>query len=182
MGSGPQHVADAGKALKKTLRECLGNACECLASKINEYINANKSGGSGTRGLASRFSQQVQSGASGPGTASWTNHANEIQIQQRTLQEHLDEYDGRGCGGPPGQGIPADARQWATRPLPTAAEWGANNPAPSRYTGVTGSAAGDVVAAGAALGTGYLIYRGIRMLPSLFPPLWWTIPANAAIP
>lgn len=31
--------------------------------------------------------------------------------------------------------------------------------------------------------TGYLIYRGIRMLPSVaFPPLWPTIPANAAIP
>jgi RHS repeat-associated protein len=38
-----------------------------------------------------------------------------------------------------------------------------------------------VVGAGAVV-TGYLIYRGIRMLPSLLPPLWWTIPANAAIP
>jgi len=34
-----------------------------------------------------------------------------------------------------------------------------------------------------AVGTGYLIYRGIRMLPSVvFPPLWPTIPLNAAIP
>jgi hypothetical protein len=34
-----------------------------------------------------------------------------------------------------------------------------------------------------ALGTGYLIYRGVRMLPSLLiPPLWPTIPLNAAIP
>jgi len=33
-----------------------------------------------------------------------------------------------------------------------------------------------------AVGLGYIIYRGIRMLPSLAPPLWWTIPANAAIP
>jgi hypothetical protein len=38
-----------------------------------------------------------------------------------------------------------------------------------------------VVGAGAVV-AGYLIYRGIRMLPSLLPPLWWTIPANAAIP
>ena len=37
------------------------------------------------------------------------------------------------------------------------------------------------VGAGAA-GVGYLIYRGIRMIPSLFPPLWPTLPANAAIP
>ncbi len=25
---------------------------------------------------------------------------------------------------------------------------------------------------------GYLAYRGIRLLPSLFPPFWWTIPGN----
>jgi RHS repeat-associated protein len=31
-------------------------------------------------------------------------------------------------------------------------------------------------------GTAYVIYRCVRMIPSLFPPLWPTIPANAAIP
>ncbi len=42
---------------------------------------------------------------------------------------------------------------------------------------------------GVALGTGvgigfggYLLYRGIRMIPSLFPALWWTIPANVVAP
>jgi hypothetical protein len=40
------------------------------------------------------------------------------------------------------------------------------------------------VAAGAAAGvaTGYIIYRVIRFLPSLAPPLWPTIPANVIIP
>ncbi|MCM1416358.1 MAG: hypothetical protein NC430_10600 [bacterium] len=28
----------------------------------------------------------------------------------------------------------------------------------------------------------YLLYRAIRFIPSLAPPLWWTIPANAACP
>ncbi len=33
------------------------------------------------------------------------------------------------------------------------------------------------------IGAGYLIYRGIRMLPSIvFPPLWPTALPNAAIP
>jgi uncharacterized protein RhaS with RHS repeats len=32
------------------------------------------------------------------------------------------------------------------------------------------------------VGGGYLIYRGIRMLPSLLPPLWPTIPVNLAVP
>lgn len=40
----------------------------------------------------------------------------------------------------------------------------------------------DVGKAGATVGTGYVIYRVLRMLPSLAPPLWWTIPENAAIP
>jgi hypothetical protein len=28
----------------------------------------------------------------------------------------------------------------------------------------------------------YIIYRCVRMLPSLAPPLWWTIPFNLATP
>ncbi|MBQ2614705.1 MAG: hypothetical protein IJB80_05205 [Clostridia bacterium] len=40
---------------------------------------------------------------------------------------------------------------------------------------------GLVVTDGTAA-AGYLIYRGIRMLPSLIPGLWWTIPANIATP
>ena len=34
----------------------------------------------------------------------------------------------------------------------------------------------------ATVGVGYLIYRGIRMLPSLLPGMWWSIPANAVTP
>ncbi len=34
----------------------------------------------------------------------------------------------------------------------------------------------------ATVGVGYLIYRGIRMLPSLLPGMWWSIPANAVAP
>jgi hypothetical protein len=39
-----------------------------------------------------------------------------------------------------------------------------------------------VAVVGAGIGIGYLIYRGVRMIPSLFPPLWPTIPANALVP
>lgn len=34
----------------------------------------------------------------------------------------------------------------------------------------------------AVVGVGYIIYREIRMLPSLLPGMWWSIPANAATP
>ena len=40
----------------------------------------------------------------------------------------------------------------------------------------------DVVKVGAGIGIGYLIYRGVRLIPSLFPPAWPTIPANLAVP
>jgi len=39
------------------------------------------------------------------------------------------------------------------------------------------------VAVGAAgVGVGYLLYRGVRMIPSLFPAAWPTIPLNLAVP
>lgn len=44
------------------------------------------------------------------------------------------------------------------------------------------STAKAVVTTGATVSTGYVIYRIIRMIPSLIPPLWETIPANALAP
>lgn len=39
-----------------------------------------------------------------------------------------------------------------------------------------------LVVTGGTAAVGYVAYRGLRMLPSLVPALWWTIPANIAIP
>jgi len=44
------------------------------------------------------------------------------------------------------------------------------------------STAKRVLAGAGAVGVGYGIYRVLRMLPSLAPPLWWTVPANLACP
>ena len=35
---------------------------------------------------------------------------------------------------------------------------------------------------GGSATAGYLLYRGVRMLPSLVPAMWWSIPANIATP
>lgn len=44
----------------------------------------------------------------------------------------------------------------------------------------------DAAKAGALVGggvtAGYVLYRVVRMIPSLFPPLWETIPVNLAVP
>jgi len=67
---------------------------------------------------------------------------------------NVDHYDPKGKPLTPGQAHPGNRQQMDT------------------VIGVLGT-----------IGTGYLIYRGGRMLPSLlFPALWPTIPLNAAIP
>lgn len=40
----------------------------------------------------------------------------------------------------------------------------------------------SILIGGVSVGAGYLIYRGVRMIPSLIPYLWWTIPENAVCP
>lgn len=64
--------------------------------------------------------------------------------------------DGKnGCGGPPPP------------------------PAPAAACGDTCKTTATVVVAG---GTAYIVYRCLRMAPSLFPPLWPTIGPNLLIP
>jgi len=54
---------------------------------------------------------------------------------------------------------------------------GASAPAPDEN-----NVAETMTGVAAGLGTGYLLYRAARMLPSLAPALWPTIPANMATP
>ncbi|NJO18626.1 MAG: hypothetical protein HC877_23735 [Thioploca sp.] len=144
--------------------------CEEIAKKINELINRNKRdfGNSGTHGLRYRFEEQIN-GANGPGTPEWDSHERVIKEQQKGLRKKLREYEENGCGDPP-----PGAWKWASKEVPSAKQW--KNPALNMQAIETGA---KVVA---GVGLGYVIYRGIRFLPSLFPPLWPTIPANLAIP
>jgi hypothetical protein len=169
-----------GNKLNRTIQHCVGNICECLSQAIESLLNANNPHGSGEKGLRQHVAEQIAPGAAAPGTDVWNRHQTNIADQQRNLRDHLREHEARGCGGPPAGGSPVPAGAWraATAPLPTAGDWGANNPA--AYEGLTGSVAGDVAAGAATVGAGYLIYRGLRLLPSLlFPP---SLIPNLAIP
>ncbi|WP_420714755.1 RHS repeat-associated core domain-containing protein [Roseateles sp. SL47] len=65
--------------------------------------------------------------------------------------------DGKnGCGGPP--------------------------PAPAPEPEACGDACKKTAKVVVVGGTAYIVYRCLRMLPSLLPPLWPTIPANAVMP
>ena len=168
-----------GGKLRRTLEHCMGNLCECLSQAIEQLLNQNSPHGQGEKGLKQHIGEQVAPGASPPGTDVWDRHQTNIRDQQRNLRDHLREHEARGCGGPGGGSpVPSDAWQWATRPLPTQGDWGVNNPA--AYEGMTGSAVGDAAVVAGGVGLGYLLYRGVRMIPSLFfPP---SIPFNLAIP
>ena len=144
-------------------------SCSQLLNEINDFVYRDKhlNNNGGTHGLIHRFKEQIN-GKNGPGTQSWIDHEQQICGQQKGLRCRLQAYASNGCGGPP-----PNAWNYATKPVPTAKEW--KNPSNT-------SAAKVVVGGAAAIGGGYLLYRGLRMIPSLFPPLWPTIPANAAIP
>jgi len=74
----------------------------------------------------------------------------------------------------PAGGVPADPEDLDPKPEDDAKS---SKPCPS-----ANSNAATAAKAGATMAGAYLIYRGFRMLPSMLPPLWWTIPANVTVP
>ena len=60
--------------------------------------------------------------------------------------------------------------------------WGRNGDNPKRGPAYNSRTTENIMKGAAVIGTGYLIYRGIRMIPSFFPAFWWTLPINAATP
>ena len=152
------------------LKGKLKRSCEEIGQDIDRLINRDKRkcNNGGTHGLRHRFNEQIN-GRNGPGTQSWKTHEQEIKNQQKSLRDRLQEWNDSGCGSPP-----SGAWKWATKPVPQPKQW--KNPAVPRSTVETGAK----VVAGA--GAAYIVYRIVRFLPSLLPPLWGTIPANAAIP
>lgn len=178
--AGPLIGKIEGSKIYRTVANCVGNICECHSDAIDALLNANNPHGTAEKGLKQHVAEQTAKGASAPGTDVWNRHQGVIKDQKANLRDHLREHKQRGCGGPPSGGsqVPADAWKAATSPLPTAGDWGANNPVP--YQGLTGSRTGDAAAAVGTVGAGYLIYRGLRLLPSLlFPP---SLIPNLAIP
>jgi hypothetical protein len=102
------------------------------------------------------------------GPDSIEGHQHQFEGRQEGLRNRLNDYNTDNCGPPP-----EGAWDWATKEAPSP------DPKPTSDATRTAEAAAG---AGAAVGVGYVIYRIIRMIPSLFPPLWPTIPENALIP
>jgi hypothetical protein len=106
------------------------------------------------------------------GTRSIEGERHQFRGRQQGLRNRLDDYNSKNCGDPP-----PGAWDWATREVPVA------DPKPVQPPAVDVKRVAEAAAkTGATIGAGYVAYRIIRMIPSLFPPLWWTIPENAVIP
>jgi hypothetical protein len=85
----------------------------------------------------------------------------------------VDQWRRDGCPGDP-PGLPS-----AYRSVPSPAP----KPAPPPGSSFDPFSALAPVAGGAAAGAaGYLIYRVVRLVPSLFPPFWPSLPFNLGIP
>jgi len=100
-------------------------------------------------------------GAGGQNTGNPSKHCRELSPPEQGFVECKHHQTGK----------------WIRKPRP------ANMPFPGAKSEMCGEQCEDtaqtvVITAGGA----YILYRCVRMLPSLFPPLWPTIPANAAIP
>ena len=132
--------------------------------------------------LARRAAELVANQHSLPlrGPMSIEGHQQQFRNKQVNLRRLLNDWDTFGCGPPP-----RNAWRWATRSVPSPAPRPSRPPARREITTepneplVTPEEVATV--AGVAV-AGYIAYRVIRMIPSLLPPLWWTIPANVAVP
>lgn len=144
--------------------------CEGLLQQIIEFLNVVKQRSAEL--IADVQGLQWNHWAKGdahPDYGSVEGHQDQFRDRQRGLRRRLNDWNSNNCGG----GLPADAWDWATQPAPNPTP--RPNPAVQRAT--------ETVAVGVGVGVGlYVAYRVVRMIPSLFPPLWWTIPGNAAIP
>jgi RHS repeat-associated protein len=85
----------------------------------------------------------------------------DIQASKDVIKDAYEEWQEEGCPGPDSKG-----------------KYGNKGGKNDNQSEISTTA----VKTGVVLTSGYLIYRIIRFLPSLFPPLWETIPANLAIP
>jgi hypothetical protein len=112
------------------------------------------------------------------GPMSVGGHQQQFRNKQANLRSMLNQWNTNNCG----PGLPADSWFWATRPAPSP------TPQSTEYTPKDGTqiTVQDVAKVGGAVVTTavglYIAYRVVRLLPSLLPPLWWTIPANVALP
>lgn len=111
------------EALKKQLKGCRENICECI-SRFMDRLN------SGRSGLAERFDRMMAPNAVQSGIPT---HADQISGRQGAMREAMDIYEDQGCGGggaPAHAPVPQGALDNMNRPIPTQEDWEAEHGGP----------------------------------------------------
>jgi RHS repeat-associated protein len=125
------------------------------------YVDANPLTWSDPLGLDPKGERGATGGVGGKNTNNPYKHCREFDPPERDFVRCKDHQSGK----------------WVRKPRP------AEMPFPGAKSEMCGEdckdTAATVVVAG---GTAYIVYRCVRMVPSLMPPLWPTIPANLVVP
>lgn len=133
-------------------------------AKMDNLINARRpSGTNDFKGLAQRYDQLTNLPL-----YTLRGHVRVFQNMQRQLQKLLNTFRNDDCGAPP-DGV----SEGVSKPLQDIIKQRLQDIDNIENYGVDGVL---------VVGAGYLAYRFFRLLPSLLPPLWGTIPLNLAIP
>ena len=129
--------------------------CDGIGKAISNVING--VGMPGGKSLALRIAQQIV----GQGGDVYDGHEKQLNGLQRRLMQLLKQWDDSHCNGdPPGGGY-----FWVF----------ATDPVQIRELH-------DLFNAGKLVAGSYLVYRLARLMPSLVPILWPTLPLNLATP
>jgi hypothetical protein len=110
-------------SLKKHLKYCRENVCECLSAFMDRMNE-------GSSGLDKRFDRMMGPNAVQSGIPT---HADQIAGRQSAMREAMDIYDDQGCGGPNApehSPVSEPALENMTRPIPSVEDWEAEHGLP----------------------------------------------------
>ncbi|HKR23161.1 MAG TPA: RHS repeat-associated core domain-containing protein, partial [Pyrinomonadaceae bacterium] len=194
VGNSPVNYIDPWGLQKrscKVLIELIWEAMNMLMDRASDLIND-------PQGLQwSHWSKSTPH----PRFGSIEGHQEQYEGWRKRLDNLLEEWK-KNCEGKGGPRPPKQCWDWRkqkapnpirrTNPATAPPQWlpqpkPAPHPTPQRRAnpGLTDGekkAVAGVAGVAVGVGTGYIIYRALRMTPSLAPPLWWTIPINLATP
>lgn len=132
--------------------------CDDLAKEFDKIVNTRRpSGEHGYKGLNHRMDQMSKLPDS---SHRWQQYASQVENTKRHIRDMIRRWDENDCGDPPGYVNDVLAR------------------VPSSYESQKRNITNTNIVLG--VGSAYVIYRILRMMPSLLAPP--TIPFNLAIP
>jgi RHS repeat-associated protein len=132
--------------------------CDELRNNLDQLVNAVRgSNATDQKGLAQLYNQLRHMRG-----ITLINHVSKFYQRRQELRKKINHFKDQNCGDPP-----TGVEEWANKEVPEEV---------TRYLHEIGLNSFELV-----LGV-YATYRFVRLIPSLFPPLWITLPANLALP